>query len=154
MKILFMIVALGLSMPVLSATTYKCSKNGVMSYQFKACDEASQQVIIEDKQPKKEEIDAGGTLEKDILLGEFSVKTNPREDSKYQQFSYKVLVTNRTNSVKKVSLEYKAIDSQGFQITNRHLLGTIQPLSSETLTDTGIIDGSDFDRIQKWVLDK
>jgi hypothetical protein len=146
MKILLMIVALVVSMPVLSATTYKCSNNGVMSYQFKPCDGASQQVVIEDKQPKKEEIDAGGALEKDILLGEFSVKAKPREDnSEYQYYAYKVLVTNRTNTEKKVDLLYKAVDSQGFQIDSRYLHGTIHPLSSSTLTDETIIKANDFD---------
>jgi ABC-type uncharacterized transport system permease subunit len=154
MKFLIMMAALALSMQAQSATMYKCSENNVVSYQYHPCTGSAKQVIIEDKPPTEGEANAGGTLEDDLLLGEFSLKKDHQDSSGDQWFVYKVLVSNRSNDERKVRLHYKAVDYQGFLITEVYLTGTVKPLSSETLTDKNYVDNGKFARIHKWVLDK
>lgn len=154
MKKLF-ILALCLSTPALSATMYKCKgANGAVAYQLKPCSNSTDQEVIEEKPPKQEEADAGGTIYGGLSLGEFTVKPDHMDYNGGQWFVYKVTVTNTTNTEKEVHLKYQAVDYQGFKITRVYLNGTIPPNSYETLTDDSFVKAGEFERINKWNLEK
>ena len=106
MKFLMMIIALGLSMPALSVTTYKCTKNDVVSYQSKPCSDLTKQTVIADKPMQKEEIDSGGTLNNGISIGEFSIKPDHVDSLNQQWFVYKVTVTNTSNTEQKIIMQH------------------------------------------------
>ena len=153
MKIIFL-MGLLFSMQVLSATTYKCSQNGVMSYQYRPCDGASQQTTVEEKKLDKVNIDAGEKFEEGLILSPIYIKKDYVCITGDQWFVYKVTVTNNTDSERKVFLTYNAIDNDEFKIDNILLNGTVSPHSSKTLTGDSRMSVGSFQRIQKWVLDK
>lgn len=152
-KLILILIILLIPSVCAAKTMYKCASGNRVDYQFKPCAGEAKQEVIEDQPPSEEKADAGETAGDGIVLGEFSVQTEETSGD-YQYFAYKVMVSNRTNTTRKVSLKYKAVDASGFEIDYILLSGTIQANSYENLTGRSLFAPNKYNRINKWVLDK
>jgi hypothetical protein len=136
-----------------SADMYKCNNHGITAYQARPCTNESSQTIIEQKAPPKSEIEAGEKYEEGISLSPIYVKKDHVDSIGSQWISYKVTVTNNTDSDRKLYITYKGIDRDGFNVKDIVLNGTIPAHASKSLTDKTVMDVPQFNRIQTWVLD-
>jgi hypothetical protein len=135
-------------------TMYKCANGNRVDYQFKPCGGAAKQEVIEDQPRSVESQKSGGELEEGVTLGDFSVRDESVDSSGYVWYAYKVMVSNHTNKEREVSFTYKAVDSSGFEIKTEILRGTIPANSYEDLTGRSFMKSGEFNRVNKWVLEK
>lgn len=143
-----------ISFPLTAGDLYKCTTDGITSYQHSPCPSDTDQSVIREKKLTKADIDAGEEYEKGISLTPLYVKKEAVNIIGAQWFSYKSTVINNTDSDRKLYIRYKGVDSKGFEVSSIALDGTVKAHSSKELTDKYYLNPDELKRIEKWVLDK
>lgn len=151
MKPFLMFVFALFAMPV-HAGMYKCTNGSVVSYQSSPCQDGNE-TVLEENAKDKAEAGAGEQVKKGVTVGPIYVKAE-EYSNEYQYYSVKVYVQNQSEIEREVSLHYKGVDREGFQVEDFYLSGRIPPKQARTLTDRKITKIVAFERIYKWELDK
>jgi hypothetical protein len=132
---------------------YKCTKDGVITYQSSSCEASSGQNLIEDKSHKKD-LSTTEVLEEGVDLSSLTIKIDTHDALGNDWITYSTDVTNKTASYKKVYVKYHAIDSNGLSLKELLLADKVPPHSIRTLSDNELIKSGISERINKWQLDR
>jgi hypothetical protein len=146
-------MALVLASSMATAQRYKCTNGSVVSYQAKPCSGQGSETKLEENTHDKSEVGMGEQVSEDLSIGPIYVKRE-EESGDYQYYSMKATVQNNTDAERSVSLHYKGIDRDQFQVESFYLRGKIPAKQTRTLTDKSLMKIAEFKRINQWILDK
>ncbi len=151
MKLIFFLIFM-FTFQVDAESRYKCETRDSISYQYKPCESDVKQTILEDQSTPSEE--SQGIEYDNLIISDFHVKPTKLDTIGNQWFSIKVRITNKSTTVRTISLTYQALDKEGFEIAHETLRGTLLVGQSETLTDTSYLSSKEFGNIKEWKLKK
>ncbi|MDD5272181.1 MAG: hypothetical protein PHU14_05630 [Methylovulum sp.] len=135
-------------------TMYKCTTDGVTSYQSSPCAGLAEQNVIDEKPVTEQSSVAAEDIVNGVEVGAFSFMQDYEDSIGNIWIVYKVGATNKTATAKHVQLKYKAVDINGFYITEVYLHGEVPAHSYRSLTDKTYLKAGELDRVSKWELDK